>query len=1142
MNHPFAPLSRRRLCSNLVAALSRRLCCNLVAALALSFTACTDTLLTDTLTPVQPSADDDADCIQFSVSTIEQADMTIGLGQTRAALSDSLVRQRIQADHYAAHALEGYNPGGLTVHRMPLPYMGIHPRTVGAPRTVTSPSLSAVSAPCAAPSLSAMLAPCADPSPTRAPKSEIVSGTNFHDSLSIWGCVYNSENGKHRFLFGQTLLKRIRNYRSSVHWPYENTTEGEYGHETESAAPWKGEFMRFCVMAPAFESINMSLASEPQFEVRNGEPMLIPPTFQYTLPETAAEMRDVLFGMSDPVYIDVQAGPVGDGTQKAENLGKDNKIIPLTFQHALTAIRFAVGTLPANVTIKQISLKGVYTRGTFNPAAADAATGTNGAWSGIDLPASTVYSIWPKASGTGPGTGVYIDNDSLFFMIPHTVTEAATLEVKISAPQIAAYQDGPVIGTQREHTLKCSLTGDVWKKGYTVTYLLTIGEVEDGYYLVADAPAAHEHSTSTTSGSFPVHSYHSYWDYSSDTESKTRAVNWKVVGYSLKDPSTFTETDDFVTTNPASWLSSISGSSSGTTGEYLGGDGSVATYTIAPQSYTKEGNHEAILGRNSQSQASNLDLSTTYPDGTSKGSTETETANCYIVNRQGSYKFPLIYGNKTSDGTEADAFVDHKGTVISYRYIRSQIDTKYPENTEVIVENVSRKHTSYTWNATSGASQTLRSVIVWQDVSGLISTSTTSTDIGFTVSQSKPGNAVIALQGRTQTVYEKSSDSGTTWVIDTDKGTSGYEYGEWETFWTWHIWVTDEVYKNTGIVNGTYDDSQFLNATTNESQNHLVTITNYGTNGSDGTTATILPVNLGWVPDAMDFGYYAHREVWVKLQQTEAKEGGTPATCVVKIEQHARQPLVTGTSTVYQWGRPTALPAVCDINKNPRTIYMGSNFSSETFTVENISSNKGDIISSPTKLFRTSSSGTSWFDTGSVPAYWASTKTVYDPCPPGFQLPDYSIFTGFSLTGATAATGTSLNMWQDAGAHGKGAYFYTHPNAVTVSGDTNGATYTAATGHDRYKQTVYMPATGQYTANKPAGTALTTASGDDAVFIDASAGMVWGYGYSGTNGQSLWFYPDWNRNDSSKPAIQLFRPAYFSTAMPIRPTGNLPAY
>ena len=661
--------------------------------------------------------------------------------------------------------------------------------------------------------------------------------------------------------------------------------------------------------------------------------------------------------------------------------------------------------------------------------------------------------------------------------------------------------------------------GDVWKKGYTVTYKLTIGEVEDGYYMLAESPAAHPHDDNPVNGTFPVHSYHSYWDYSAGSENLTHAVNWSVVGYSS------TEDGTYAPENKPAWLT-VRGTDSGTTGEYVGGSNSIGSYTIQGQSPVKSGSHTNILKGNNASLADNLDLSwySTNAVGSGKEShkyASQTTANCYIVNRGGYYTFPLVYGN----GTTGTPSVDHLGATINHSSIRSQIEGKNPDNWVDDGDETHRKKHFYSCDTGVGDGQSLRTAMVWQDVDGIISsTDFYNGNFRFRVNENiiQPANAVVALQGRKLTVHQRKS--GDNWIDD-----SFDEHEVWETLWTWHIWITDEVYPNDGTDNDTNVkfDEHYLNYNSPQGD-HIVSITN-----KSSSSANILPVNLGWVPDEDEFKYYAHREVWVKLQQTEAKAGEEAATTVVKIEQHARQPLVTGTSTVYQWGRPTALPALCYIDKSERTVYKGTDFSSETFTLENISANTGDIIAQPTKLFRTAASGQSWFNTASVPAYWGSSKTVYDPCPPGFQLPANSIFTGFSRTGASSNTGDNLNMWLDAGEHGKGAYFYTSPND-------------AGTTADRYGQTVYIPATGQYVGNKTPGTTLSTSSGDDAIFIDASAGTVWSYEWSYENadkrGQAFWIYPDWDRNNADKPAIQLGRPSYFSTAMPIRPTGSLLAY
>ena len=1101
--------------------------------LAVVLGGCTDTLFDGIAVPA-----DTGDGIQFGVTTIEQNAMTIGIGRTRGAVGDSAaVAQGRQADHYMAHPVEGSAVGGLHVVRMPLPFMEIHEGVMSAPAVPQAAADSAAG------------------DVTRAPLSEIVNadGTNFHDSLSIWGCVYNGA-GQHRFLFSQTLLKRIRNWRTSVHWPYENTTQGDYGQETACDA-WKGEYMRFCAVSPALESMNMLMLTPPKYDSGT----LTPPTFKYTLPETVDEMRDLLFGSSAPVLVDVQAGPQGDGTQKEENLSQDNKTVNLTFQHALTALRFAVGTLPEDmgITVKKIKLSGVYTQGTFDPAGIEAATGTQGAWSSVGVPASASYELAAGGSESDSyetktgSTGVYIDNSQVMFMIPHAITEEAKLEVEIEVPRRKyKTKDGnPRVpdgleDTPKSHTVSCSLKGDVWKKGYTVTYLLTIGEVEDGYYLLAEAPEAQEHSDSPISKTFPVHSYRSYWDYAAGEagkgeENTTHAVNWKVAGYSTTEP---TEGTDFSDPEP-DWLT-IGGINSGEKGVYVGGNGSQANFTISAQSFTKAGKHSEILGRHTAygTGGETWDLSKKTPNGEDK--VTEETANCYIVNRMGDYSFPLVYGNKALDGAEDDCFVDHTGAVISKREIEDQMKAK--TTYENIEENVSRKVISYTWSTTSS---TLRAVVLWQDVSDLISITSLSTlnqpnYISFQVKKSTPGNAVIALQGKKVTEYQKSADGGETWTTETSKGDSGYEYGDWETLWTWHIWVTDEVYANQGEIDGVKDDYQFLNSTEKKTQHdHIVSLYQ-----ADGTTevAKILPVNLGWVPDEDDFVYYSHREVWVKLQQTEAPAGGTPLTSVVKIEQHARQPLITGTSTVYQWGRPTALPMVATTANVKRAIYDGSgNNITDQFAVATVSG-AGDHITQTTSILRKDAAdngNSTWFDyTEKTPHYWSTTKTVYDPCPAGFYVPEVSIFTGLSRTGGKSDDGTGLNMYKTVE---DGVSPYTHTDGRATAGGyfyttkfTDDATLTA--NRYQYNQ-VYFPVTKEWQGDVDAGTSMFDAKTNN------NFGFYWCSDWvneENKKGVLLWLIPSWDYkkpSDSDKPAIQFGREMKYSSAQPIRPTGSLPA-
>ncbi len=1056
-----------------------------ILGLMVGLTACNDVLIDDSAL-----GGDDGDKVGFALYVSEQADMHIGLS-TRSSSSE-LSESAVQSESAGAVAntkgsatvrlLEGENPYGLKMQRMTLPYVGIHPRAVKADCNGNTETLGNAAG-------------------TRAHESSIVrSAATFHDSLTVWG--YTRDAGT--VIFDKTLVQRSTNWRTSGHWPY-----GETG------------LMRFYAVSPSLESINMSVADADYATA---------PVLTYTQPEKASEMCDLLYGESGD--IDIAAFGL-----RTDHVGKDDKMVNLQFQHILTAVRFAQGKIPTNITIKRISLNGVRSKGTFAPAATDPVTGTMGTWSGLGTAGN--YTMYANFTGTG-SENTYV-NDSVFYMIPQTVPSGVELEIDIEKS-----------GDPATHVLRCSLEGDIWKKGYSVTYKITIGEVSDSYYFLVDAPAENQHSDVATHLNFPVHSYRLYIDYEPEPAQNvtTHGVNWQVVGY-YSDSECNTPFDGANAANPPAWLSGgVTGNSTGTLGIYAGGNESMANYELLAQSPTKGGNHATILSANSAARTDALtwDLSAKYPDGTARATTE--TANCYIVNRTGSYKFPLVYGNKAGDGSESSFFVDHTGTTIDKKRIMDQIQAKNPaaDAYETIVTNASRKRTAYSWNTVMGLEPvSLRAVLVWEDVNGLVSGISTSSDpsnanaydnVVFTVNSSTPGNAVIALQARKVTKYEKSEDSGVSWSLDATQGTSdiaGYDVGAWETLWTWHIWMTDEVYANVGT-NNTYgsrpNDEMYLNWNSTDN-NHLVNLKNWGTDGTDGSTTKILPVNLGWVPQSLDFSYYSPREVYVKLKQAEPAAGAMES--VVKIVQHARQPLVRGVGTFYQWGRPTALPGHnWPDNASPKTkreIYRNSSVFSD-FTLEDISQ-PYDAIAQPTKLFRINDGLYTRWSSSSSSAYWGATKTVYDPCPPGFQLPPMSVFTGFSTTGETVGTGESdkyrLNMWEDAGETFYGGYFYVEPHVDRVDSEGNKAC--------RYDQTVYMPSTGQYQATKRAGYEIWNSVSPDNTYIETMPGTVWSYEKNGDNehGHALNLYADFDRADSGKPAVQLPRNVNLSTAVAIRP-------
>lgn len=1040
--------------------------------------------------------------LQFQMSTSEMGIEVVDMGSSRSGAATMGTPD--EGDRFRELPLKGDNPYELKIHKEPLPLMGIHRGAVNVPATRSQTTGQGTGQ-------------TAGQGSSRAGANEVVSRdmTNFHDSLTIWGYTDNgtpNDGSDDVKLFDQILLTKVRNWRNSVEWPY-----------------GQGDYMKFYAVAPSLETINVGVSNTPNYNTA--------PQLTYTLPESADELVDVLYGESE--NISIKSGPAGSTTTspKEENLGQDNKFVDLRFRHILTAIRFSQGTIPKRLTIKSISIEGSYREGKYDPSVTDENTATLGKWTFPNTNTRN-YSIstdFTSDINERPAENVYIVQNKILFLLPQTLPAGATLRVKLIDTKGTADTSD-----DKEHTLTCDLAGDIWKKGYTVNYKITIGQLKEGYYLEADNNLIElEHSTSAVSGTSDVQSYQLSYDYSSGTAVATYTpATWTIVGYPTASDSKPT------------WLTDFHGILTGSV--YEGGHPATISYTVARQEYKFSAEHDVVLSGNPTTGGTQIDLSTTLPYADATVNEKNEPANCYIINRIGTYKFPLVYGNKTSDGAEADCFKDNLGNTISHSHIKDQVGI---DGTAVAADATSLGN-KYLWepagylktgNAKEAIESTLRVQLLWQDAKGFItSPQLTSTQISFSVGTSVPANAVLALQARKIT-FDGEWDYR-----------DHIQYGEWETLWTWHIWMTDEVYRNEGVNNATSYDAYYINGSKDKGKaDHIARLYE-----ADGETkrADILPVNLGWVPDADEFGIYEPRSVTVRLQQDVSGK-----TTDIVIKQHARQDLYTGTGTVYQWGRPTAFPAMRTISGALRPIYdINGNDISNQFTLQTlrtVNNNTtvliGDAISEAFNILQLPTNSNTWFDVASsdyatANAMWNSErKTVYDPCPPDFRVPPASIFTGFSKTGGSVAdVGTKLNMWpeekdlngtmQRSGESSKGGYFYCKPHSL-VEGDDRSKDIPAA---DRYGDIVYMPATGEWHGNKSTGTQLNEAGEQ----INQSAGIFWTSDYfnnGNTQACVLWLTPQYSftGGTADKPAIGFFntesnKANHYSSVRGIRPMKN----
>lgn len=413
--------------------------------------------------------------------------------------------------------------------------------------------------------------------------------------------------------------------------------------------------------------------------------------------------------------------------------------------------------------------------------------------------------------------------------------------------------------------------------------------------------------------------------YGSDTEgANIQPVKWTAT-YSTDGGSTFTSTKP-------SWITSI-------TNTDKGGD-TITTYsvTVDAQTVTTETNNPTSILQSATPLGSSSDYYD-LSDPTGIG-TPQYTANCYMIHAPGYYKLPLVYGNAI--GRVGSPAIDNEqaykpgGTAVT----NYAVNLTNHAGANIIAPWITKSGTG----VNGGMGITVDSAqLVWQDVDGLTSDYSIDGDyLKFKVSAEsiREGNAVIAAK------------SGSTIV------------------WSWHIWITPETY-------------------------------------SDLITATVpyfiykvAPVNLGWVNsgDIVKTGY-AKRSCIVKVSQT----GGQEKMFDITQTQNTQFETINGSSPYYQWGRKDPFVPADPGSNTDKTVYVGDGVPELGYRVkESTDITRNDNIKYPYTFHVCPVSSYNYFIPGAAYQYnlWNAvaadpdhytynlpTKTIYDPCPPGFCVP-----------------------------------------------------------------------------------------------------------------------------------------------------------
>lgn len=369
--------------------------------------------------------------------------------------------------------------------------------------------------------------------------------------------------------------------------------------------------------------------------------------FSYTVP-TTTDKRDAE-AQPDVMFATTTCG-------RAETTG-ENGTVPLTFSHALAAVKFVANDI-AGSTINSITLKGLHGSGTCTYSAD--AEDSKYKWSCTDDKNNTYTQTFDvKVEDQQQGEQPITDkNPSTTFMMLPQQLEGATVEINLTT------------NDNKQQTLTGKLnTGNLteWKAGYVYTYKISSESINWTY--VFDVTDNISLPLGGTSGTYNVISYR----YRTQNPSVKEPVAWSVTSKSGTETQYQTEGEPVLDILPEAMDEVIrTFTDNGNGGGEVYENGTNYPIVVERTMMVTDWDGDVLLREAAPkgSSAAPYDLST-------EGGTINETtANCYVVHAAGTYKLPLVYGNARKNGVDNpeaynkdEKFVDYNGNHIKSPYI-----------------------------------------------------------------------------------------------------------------------------------------------------------------------------------------------------------------------------------------------------------------------------------------------------------------------------------------------------------------------------------------------------------------------------------------------------------------------------------------
>ena len=648
---------------------------------------------------------------------------------------------------------------------------------------------------------------------------------------------------------------------------------------------------------------------------------------------------------------------------------------PLHFGHALSAVKFAIRDVLGG-EIVNIKIAGVNGSADCVYTASDDSQSGKFEWTNQhDIKTYSQnfnYKVNDRIVDPSDESQDILMNQSMpektFMMIPQQIPDNAEIIVTLKRTGL----------TPEQVTLRGKIKANnvqEWKPGHE--YIYTISSSKDNWVYVFSATGNHDSKKNVyrPANDKDADQIYIYSPSKNEHDLYQDDAYFKVISYRYR-----ANNQKYIEDLP--WKATNTKGEQYQNGKYVPGhDVSATDWLLTQDNLRGEGNHSATGERKDISFAAHHQMTTwkgddwmqsqeAYPNNSkdnpwdlstcagavTKGGISRNTANCYVIDRQGWYCFPLVYGNgitggkdlgrtykdESSGGTRLATFKNHlsSGTITS-----AKINNAYCKGADM----------------------------VWADVYNAISdielvTIGTEKMIRFHANQSnlQQGNVVIAL-------------------YDNEKTSVG------NVVWSWHIWITEHWLDTVqGRSNKFKDDAQFSTFHPSQTGRRMrgdLLINNQYVGSSYGYY--IAPYNIGWCdPKNRDYLKRTGDLNFVQYQKNGASETGKTAQLPI-LQDGERISYMFGNNTYYQWGRKDPIVGFKDHSSTVKR-----NFGPKKYEVESRqASGLYEGITRPQAMF---THGDNWIK-DNYENLWNNSssadkphKTVYDPCPPGYMVPpDY---------------------------------------------------------------------------------------------------------------------------------------------------------